>query len=161
MNTFLRKHKALVAIVLASTVIFNSCAIMPLSRKFTKWSAESCGRKNILERLCSGVVMIVTTPVYFVTFAVDLPVSLIEFFSGAQLIQDPLIKKTAFLEYRKDSNKIALIPAEDLQFETLRPILVDGNLALYRAKAPVTLESGFKLEYRLSQQEDSHADSLL
>ena len=78
-----------------SILCFTSCAVMPVSRGLFKWSAESCGRKSFFGRLCSGLVMGLVSPAYAVTWLIDMPIGLIEFITGHQLVKDPLIKKAA------------------------------------------------------------------
>jgi len=79
--------------VYALTAVFlSSCAIMPLTRSFQKWQAESCGRKNIFNRICSGFVTMLTGPVILITLVADVPLTIIEFIAGIQIYPDPMVK---------------------------------------------------------------------
>lgn len=131
-----------IALTLLVAFSTTSCAIFPLSRKFNRWAAESCGRKNILQRTCSGLVMIVTLPVYLVALVIDLPISIVEFLSGAQWVHDPLIKNhSASLDFNKryfagNDNDTWEVQrsAEDPNTFELKKINKDHTSATYRVR---------------------------
>ena len=86
-----KRFQMITTLVLLASIT-SGCAISPLTRKFTKWSAESLGRATFLQRLGSGIVMFFTAPVYIVTLLLDFPIAIVEFFGGTQLVDDPLVR---------------------------------------------------------------------
>jgi hypothetical protein len=89
-------------ILLLIPFLLSSCLYQPLSRKFTKWSSDICGRKTFFERLCTGVVVLVMFPIQLGAIIIDIPLSLLEFFFGFAPFKDPLVKTSSidFNEHR-------------------------------------------------------------
>lgn len=80
-----------ISVAVICGLLVSGCVYSPLSRNVLKWTAESCGRDSIGERLCSGVVTVVALPVYVVTMVMDIPLAVLEFWFGVAPFDDPLV----------------------------------------------------------------------
>ncbi|WP_141732509.1 hypothetical protein [Oligoflexus tunisiensis] len=94
--------KPRILILLLAPLLLSSCLYQPLSRKFTQWSSDICGRKTFFERLCTGVVVLLMFPVHLGAILIDIPLSMLEFFFGFAPFKDPLVKTSSidFKEHR-------------------------------------------------------------
>jgi hypothetical protein len=93
------------AIALFSLMV-SSCLYSPLSRKFTQWSSDICGRKTFFQRLCTGFVVALMFPLYLGAFILDIPLSILEFLFGFAPFKDPLVKTSSidFQEHHFQGN---------------------------------------------------------
>ncbi len=127
-------RKSVLALTAAALLV--GCAYMPLSHKYTKWSAESCGRKTFGDRFCSGLISMVTFPVGIAAVIVDFPLAILEFWFGFAPFTDPLIK-TGSIDF--DVHTFAGIDGQAWQVQQLRS--EPGTFRVERSKAGVILES--------------------
>lgn len=121
---------------LALTALLAGCAYMPLSHKYTKWSAESCGRKTLGDRFCSGLISFVTFPVGIAAIIVDFPLAILEFWFGFAPFTDPLIK-TSSIDF--EVHTFAGVDGQVWQVQQLRSS--PGEFRVVRTKAGAILES--------------------
>src|SRR5213082_3230775 len=96
-----RSRRLSLFIALASSFILSGCAYMPLTHIYERWAFDSCGRKTLAARGCSELVSVLTSPAYLVTWTLDYPLSTVEFLTGVQAVKDPLLNKSAYLDFEK------------------------------------------------------------
>lgn len=100
--------KVKMALFLFLSIMISSCLTMPLSRNFSKYTGTFFGNSTILHRFGNYVITYLTFPVLIVAAIVDMPLSVIHFWTGSQpIMKDPLISqnKTKWFDGTKENEK--------------------------------------------------------
>ncbi|MBQ47903.1 MAG: hypothetical protein CMP10_10650 [Zetaproteobacteria bacterium] len=85
------KHKMCSILMTLLLISTTSCVYFPYSNQLWTWAAESCGRKTVGTRICSGTVTLFIIPAWLVTKVIDLPLGFVELIFGYAPFHDALV----------------------------------------------------------------------
>lgn len=128
-------------IVLFST---TSCLTLPLSRNFSKYTGTFFGNSSLLQRFGNYLITYFTFPIFLLAILVDIPLSVIHFWTGTQpIMKDPLISfnngqtqkwfpgKTEnekwLAKISEDGSKMEVVRFEDGQGKDFYELAKDGT----------------------------------